>query len=71
MSALSKLAGRELAGLTRGIGDVHLAISGRVFRTLGPSAAPVRIWHDTVARGTYAAVSGGLRSTALLPLTAA
>jgi pimeloyl-ACP methyl ester carboxylesterase len=70
VSALSKLAGRELAGLTRGIGDVHLAISGRVFRTLGPSAAPVRIWHDTVARGTYAAVSGGLRSTALLPLEA-
>jgi len=70
VTVLSKLAATELSALTRGIGDVHLAISGRVFRTLGPSAVPVRIWHDTVARGTYAAVSGGLRSTALLPLEA-
>jgi pimeloyl-ACP methyl ester carboxylesterase len=70
VTVLSKLAATELSALTRGIGDVHLAISGRVFRTLGPSAAPVRIWHDTVARGTYAAVGGGLRSTALLPLEA-
>jgi pimeloyl-ACP methyl ester carboxylesterase len=70
MTALGKLAATELAGLSRGIGDVHLAISGRVFRALGPSAAPVRVWHDTVARGTYAAVGAGLRSAELLPLDA-
>jgi pimeloyl-ACP methyl ester carboxylesterase len=70
MTALGKLAATELAGLSRGIGEVHLAISGRVFRALGTQAAPVRVWHDTVARGTYAAVGAGLRSTALLPLEA-
>jgi pimeloyl-ACP methyl ester carboxylesterase len=71
MTALGKLAATELAGLSRGIGDVHAAIAGRVFRALGPPAAPVRVWHDAVARGTYAAVSGGLWAGArALPLEA-
>ncbi|MBE2318655.1 alpha/beta hydrolase [Solirubrobacter sp. CPCC 204708] len=69
-TALGRLAGTELAGLSRGIGDVHFAISGRVFRTVGPAALPVRALHDAIARGTYAAVAGGLRSAALLPLNA-
>lgn len=60
MTALSRLTATELAGLSRGIGDVHFAISGRVFRALGPPALPVRLVHDTIARGTYAAVGGGL-----------
>ena len=37
-----RLAARELSALPRGIGDIHRAISGRVFGALGPSAAPVR-----------------------------
>ena len=58
-----ELAGsrRELSALPRGIGDVHGAIAGRVFGALGPSAAPVRSVHDTISRGVYASVSGGLR----------
>lgn len=70
MTPLARLTANELAGLARGIGDVHLAISGRVFRTIGPAGAPVRLVHDAVARGTYAAVGGGLRSVALVPLEA-
>ncbi len=61
---LSRLATEELSALPRGIGDVHAAISGRVFRALGPSAAPVRLIHDAVSRGVYEGVRGGLRLTA-------
>lgn len=68
MTAFSRLAALELAALSRGIGDVHFAISGRVFRSLGPGALPVRALHDSIARGTYAAVALGLRSAELLPL---
>jgi pimeloyl-ACP methyl ester carboxylesterase len=60
MNELGRLTAAELAGLPRGIADIHGAISGRVFRALGPVAAPVRVVHDTIARGTYGAVSGGL-----------
>lgn len=71
MTALGRLAATELAGLSRGIGDVHLAISGRVFRTLGAPALPVRLLHDAIARGSYAAVGGGLWAGArALPLHA-
>jgi len=71
VTPLSRLTATELAGLSRGIGDVHFAISGRVFRALGPPALPVRLMHDTIARGTYAAVSGGLWAGArALPLDA-
>jgi pimeloyl-ACP methyl ester carboxylesterase len=57
---LSRIAGEELSSLPRGIGDLHDAISGRVFRALGPAAAPVRVIHDAIVPGTYGAVSGGL-----------
>ena len=70
MTALGRLASAELAGLSRGIGDVHFAISNRVFGALGPGALPARLMHDAIARGTYAAVGGGLHSAALLPLEA-
>ena len=58
---LSRLATEELSALPRGIGDVHAAIAGRVFGVLGPPAAPVRFVHDTISRGVYSSVSGGLR----------
>ena len=48
--ALQQLAARELASLPRGIGEIHRAISGRVFSALGPAAAPVRVMHDTIAQ---------------------
>ena len=39
---------------------MHSAISRRVFRALGPSAAPVRVMHDTIARGSYFGVRAGI-----------
>ena len=66
--ALKQLAAREISALPRGIGDIHLSISGRVFGALGPSAAPVRVLHDSIARGVYAGVSAGLRATSLVPV---
>jgi pimeloyl-ACP methyl ester carboxylesterase len=68
---LSRLAAEELSGLPRGIGDVHAAISRRVFRALGPSAQPVRLFHDALSRGVYEGVRGGLRLTAHAAGTAA
>jgi len=61
---LSRIATDEFSSLPRGIGDVHAAISGRVFRALGPSAAPVRLIHDAVSRGVYEGVRGGVWLTA-------
>ena len=43
-----------------GIHGVHSAISGRVFRALGRSALPVRVMHDTIARGSYFGVRAGI-----------
>ena len=59
--ALSRLATEELAALPLGIGDVHAAIADRVFGALGPPARPVGVVHDTISRGVYASVSGGVR----------
>ncbi|GAC1616299.1 MAG: permease [Candidatus Dormibacteraceae bacterium] len=39
--------------------DTHLGISNRVFDAVGPIGTPVRLLHDTIARGTYAAVGAG------------
>src|SRR4051794_21936620 len=61
---LSRLATQEFSGLPRGLADVHTAISGRVFRALGPSARPVQLVHDALARGAYEGVRGALRLTA-------
>ncbi len=66
--ALQRLAARELSALPRGIGEIHRAISARVFTALGPPAAPVRVIHNAIADGVYASVSAGLRLTALAPL---
>jgi pimeloyl-ACP methyl ester carboxylesterase len=62
--ALSRIAADEFSALPRGIGDIHGAIAGRVFGALGPTATPVRVLHDTVSRGVYEGVRGGLWLTA-------
>lgn len=46
----------ELTGLVHG---VHSAIAGRVFRYVGPPAAPVRVAHSAVAGGVYGALKAG------------
>jgi pimeloyl-ACP methyl ester carboxylesterase len=61
-AALNRLASQELSGLPGGIGDMHDAISGRVFGALGPLGAPVRVVHDAAAHGAYRGVRGGLRT---------
>src|ERR1700709_519832 len=58
---LHRIATEELSALPRGISDIHDAISGRVFRSLGPSARPVERFHKAVSQATYGAVSGGLK----------
>jgi carbohydrate-binding DOMON domain-containing protein len=67
LRALSRLAADELGGGTAGIGAVHGAIAGRVFGALGPTARPVRLFHDAVARGAYASVRGGASLAAAPP----
>jgi pimeloyl-ACP methyl ester carboxylesterase len=57
---LARLATDEIAGLTGGIANVHAAIARRVFAALGPSAAPVRVIHDGIARRSYFGVRAGL-----------
>ena len=48
--------GHAFAGLVSRIEQVHQAIGGRAFGSIGPVSAPVRIIHDFVARGAYRAV---------------
>jgi pimeloyl-ACP methyl ester carboxylesterase len=56
----SRFVRDELSALPRGIGDVHAAIADRVVGLLGPSARPVRLVHDTISRGVYETVAGGV-----------
>jgi len=58
--ALASLLTQEAAGVPGGIHGMHSAISGRVFRALGPRALPVRVMHDTIARGSYFGVRAGI-----------
>jgi pimeloyl-ACP methyl ester carboxylesterase len=51
--ALGDFAGGAAAGLAAQVREVHEGIAGRVFGTLGASAAPVRLIHDRVAEGAY------------------
>jgi pimeloyl-ACP methyl ester carboxylesterase len=58
--ALAALLASEVSGLPGGVFGVHSAISRRVFRALGPRAAPVRVMHDAIARGSYFGVRAGI-----------
>jgi len=53
--ALGDLAGDAAAGIADQARDLHTGIAQRVFGALGPSAAPVRVVHDRVSGGAYAA----------------
>lgn len=53
---MSRLGGYAFAGLVSRIEQVHRAIGGRAFGSIGPVGAPVRLIHDSVARGAYRAV---------------
>ena len=58
VEALARTLGREAALGAGGIGAVHAAIADRVFRAVGPAAAPARATHDVIAAATYAAIGG-------------
>ena len=63
LGAMSRLGGHAFAGLVSRIEQVHHAIGGRAFGSIGPVSAPVRLIHDSIARGAYRAV-GSAGSTA-------
>ncbi len=66
LRAVSKLGGHAFAGLVSRIEQVHQAIGGRAFGSIGPVSAPVRVVHDFIARGAYRAVgSAGSAAGAL------
>ena len=56
LRAMSRLGGQAFAGLVSRIEQVHHAIGGRAFGSIGPVSAPVRLIHDSIARGVYRAV---------------
>ena len=55
------LLGDALGTTTRSIGQVHDAISMRVFALLGPPARPVQLMHDAIAGSVYGIVRGSTR----------
>ncbi len=65
---LAPLYGEEV--LLHTARDTHKAISGRVFKLLGPAATPVRVIHDGISTSVYAGLGLGLTAaTAALRAT--
>jgi pimeloyl-ACP methyl ester carboxylesterase len=58
---LGRLGGDALARPAAAIGDVHRAVSGRVFGVLGLLGAPVRLVHDGISTLAYGGVRGAMR----------
>lgn len=55
LRALGELAGDAAAGIAIQAREVHAGIARRVFGALGPPATPVRLMHDRISEGAYAA----------------
>jgi hypothetical protein len=64
LRALTALGFDELRQATGGLGAIHRAVAGRVFRAVGPGAALVRPMHEAVTRGVYAGIGHGTRAVA-------
>src|SRR4051794_41505028 len=62
LSALTTLGFDELARATGGIGSIQRAVSGRVFRMVGPGAVLVRPVHEGITRGVYRGLGAGTRA---------
>ena len=58
INAFGELAGDAAGGLASQIEQMHSGIAGRVWRAVGPAAAPVRLVHDQITAGAYAAARG-------------
>jgi pimeloyl-ACP methyl ester carboxylesterase len=65
LRALTTLGFDELARATGGIGSFQRAISGRVFRMVGPGAMLVRPIHEGITRGIYRGLGAGTRAVGL------
>jgi pimeloyl-ACP methyl ester carboxylesterase len=50
---LGQFSGRALGAVARSASELHTAIADRVFRAVGPSAAPVQVVHDWIAGAAY------------------
>jgi pimeloyl-ACP methyl ester carboxylesterase len=59
LRALTALGFDELRQATGGLGSIHQALAGRVFRAVGPGAALVRPVHERITRGVYAGLGLG------------
>jgi pimeloyl-ACP methyl ester carboxylesterase len=59
--AVGDLAGEASSVLTTLVREMHAGIAGRVFGSIGPSAAPTRTIHDGLTRVIYGGVHRGLR----------
>ena len=62
LRAVGRLGGHAFAGLVSRIEQVHQVIAGRAFGLAGPTGAPARLVHDSVARAAYLAVRGAGRA---------
>jgi pimeloyl-ACP methyl ester carboxylesterase len=70
LTAFGDLTGDAAGGLAGQIHELHEGIARRVWRAVGPAAAPVRVAHDRIARGAYtvareltrSAVRGGVQA---------
>jgi pimeloyl-ACP methyl ester carboxylesterase len=65
LRALTTLGFDELARATGGIGQIQQAISGRVFRAVGPGATLVRPVHQAITQGVYRGLGAGTRAAGL------
>ena len=65
LRALTALGFDELRHATGGLGSIHRAVAGRVFRAVGPGAAIVRPFHEAVTRGVYAGLGLSTRAVGL------
>jgi pimeloyl-ACP methyl ester carboxylesterase len=61
LRALTALGFDELRQASGGLGSIHQAVAGRVFRAVGPGAALVRPVHEAVTRGVFAGLGLGTR----------
>ncbi len=59
--AVGDLAGEASSVVTRLVRGMHAGIAGRVFDSIGPSAAPTRVIHDGLTRSIYGGVDRGIR----------
>jgi pimeloyl-ACP methyl ester carboxylesterase len=65
LRALTALGFDELRRASGGLGSIHEAVAGRVFRAVGPGGALVRPFHVTITRGVYAGLGLGTRAVGL------